>query len=237
MKNSVLRSRRSRRAFTLIELLVVIAVIAILAGMLLPALMDAKSKAQKADAKQEMKNLAAAISQYEGTYSRLPGVGTGNEDKTYGLTPAQITGYTSAMGVSSNSEVMIILTDTDTGINMGHAKNPQQDKLFDPRPVSSPKRGFYNSGDYQLRDPWDNPYIITLDLNYDGKCRDGVYSRSAVSQQSGTTGLNGLMDLGDGNGFQLSGSVMIWSLGPDGAADANVKANQGVNKDNVLSWQ
>jgi hypothetical protein len=97
--------------------------------------------------------------------------------------------------------------------------------------------------DLVYRDPWGNPYVITMDLSYDEQCQDVFYQLRAVSQSQpdSPTGINGLVnmtdDKGDGDNFRYRGKVMVWSAGPDKMIDTGSPANAGVNKDNILSWQ
>jgi prepilin-type N-terminal cleavage/methylation domain-containing protein len=138
-----------------------------------------------------------------------------------------------------NAEVMAALLDrTNLFWNSNHAMNPNKTGYLNTREVSDTKSaGVGLDGVY--RDPWGNPYIITVDLNGDNKCRDAFYKLDRVSAipNGGDKGYNGLNRPAGTDTFEANKPVMVWSFGPDGMINDQQKANVGMNKDNILSWQ
>jgi len=247
--------------FTLVELLVVIGIIAILAAMILPTLGKAKDSAKKAQAKSEMQNISGAVRAYEAEYSRFP-IPTQITDQL--KTPDYTYGTMHMFGSSarlltnpkgeqlpkistvagrwqvSNAELVAILRaqvqfrNGRSTSNRKHRMNPKKVNFLNAKDVTSTTLGGVGS-DGVFRDPWGSPYIVTVDANYDGKTIDAFYGQSDVSAAERNEGLNGLTRVK--SGYQANSPVLVWSLGPDGKASADEKANQGTNKDNILSWQ
>ena len=156
---------------------------------------------------------------------------------------------------TNNSEIMAVLMDMEhwpnspstPTVNLGHVKNPQRTPYLNAKMTGNTTSPGGIGSDGVFRDPWGNPYIITIDLNYDEKARDAFYRNAAVAADPSDTvnnpkrGLNGLIPNTTATPgtplYEANSPVMVWSAGPDRMIDPLVPGNQGANKDNVLSWK
>jgi len=268
MKTGASHRIRVEKAFTVSEFFAVVLLLIVLAALLLPVGGPPRKRSPIGEARTDVQALANAIEAYQSAYGHFPvspevqdWAKTAGGDVTFGgeFSNGSVPPHLGTLMLDrrrlNNAEVIAVVMDLTTypggapTINTNHALNPRQIKFLNAKfsnPVnagSKPLPGVDKNGVY--RDPWGNPYIITMDLNGDGLVDDVFYGEAGVSQYSTgadhySVGLNGLVRTnaatGLSNRFRFPGRVMVWSAGPDGKFDSRLPANAGVNKDNVLSW-
>ncbi len=131
---------KSPRGFTMIELLVVVAIIGVLMSLLFPAVQGALDAAKKAQAKNDVVQIATAIVAYDTEYGRLP---DSNSPQT----------------VSGN--VLGALTASNTNLN------PRRIIFLEVLNYKKGKGGLSSNGIFV--DPWSNSYYVALDGDYDNR--------------------------------------------------------------------
>jgi len=135
--------------FTLLELLVVIGIMSVLAGLLLPALGKARSRARAASAQSMISSLQTALSMYNLDWGVFPasatGTGVGDQNNM------------NSYGTGTNYNLVYALTQTARG---GPYMEFKGGDLLDSG-GSAVKR-------YVARDPWGRAYVYMSRRLYDG---------------------------------------------------------------------
>jgi prepilin-type N-terminal cleavage/methylation domain-containing protein len=203
-RNALERPRHAR-AFTLIELLVVIAIIGILIGVAVPSLFSIYERARKTQAKNDLTQIVNAVNAFYTDYGKYPLV---TADTTYGP------------GGTANNLLFNVLRAMDA------TNNPRQIVYISPRVLgTTPARSGIGS-DGQFYDPWQTPYNVTIDGNYDNRVANPY----------------GAQNVGGAGSDPVPLGVIGWSRGKDqtlGTNGNNVYKNPttGAQSDDVISWQ
>jgi prepilin-type N-terminal cleavage/methylation domain-containing protein len=185
-QNSLFRFRLA--GFTLVELLVVITIIALLAGLLLPVIIGAIGKAEKAKAQGEVNAIATAIEQYQIEYSKFPNqTGTSSGDHQYGASE-----YINLIAALRGSNFM--WGGSSYANTRGHVFLSVDEKSI----VASNASGTAAVG--MLSDPWGNRYEIIADWNFDNRIDNPMADGSRVAGRGvavWSRGPKGIVTAGD----------------------------------------
>lgn len=152
MNRTYAQTTKRLPAFTLIELLVVIAIIGILASLLFPAAGSAIDSARRATAKNDVVQIATAITAYETEYGRLP--------------------------LPDSTEVDQALVNVLSG-QANNTNNPRQIVFLEISAHKKGRSGTNSSGDYV--DPWGAPYKIAMDKDNKHEVSAGTAPGPVVS--------------------------------------------------------
>ena len=157
---------RRASAFTLIELLVVISIIAILAGLAFPAMQGALGSGKKAQARNDVAQLVAAVKAFQLEYGRLPSTTAGSDAAS-----------------ADNAAIISALTTTNPTLN------PRGIPFIEANAYRKGKGGTNSSGVYL--DPWGSAYAFALDTDYNNRLTADVgagsqsYMTTVIVQSAG----------------------------------------------------
>ena len=146
---------KSPRGFTVIELLVVIAIIAILMTLLFPAVQSALDAAKKAQAKNDVTQIATAVVAFDTEYGRLPSTNAAPEELNFGAAPYN--------ALIASNDIL----------------NPRKIVFLE---VVSYKRGKGGISNGIFVDPWANSYYVGVDSDYDNQV--GVSTTGGTASDS-----------------------------------------------------
>jgi prepilin-type N-terminal cleavage/methylation domain-containing protein len=134
-------AQKSPQGFTIIELLVVVAIIGVLMSLLFPAVQGALDAAKKAQAKNDVMQIATAIVGFDTEYGRLPGSNSAPEPL--------------------GTNILGALTGSDTNLN------PRKIIFLEVLNYRKGKGGISPTGIFV--DPWARSYYVALDGDYDNQ--------------------------------------------------------------------
>ena len=210
----------NKNKFTMIELLVVIGILAILAGLLIPTVIGAKERGRIGQARADMSTLKTAFAGLEKDYGRMAyGSNHALGGHNFSESPGSSGCITIKDSLDNYCDVIAELSDPgNSAAGFSVSLNKRKIKYLDPRPEYDPSQSPTDTENkkHTWLDPWGNPYRIRINYDGSGKIPDP----------------SGVKD-------NLSGSIVLWSLGPDGNGCSGTGSSWRTDddKDNIPNWK